>query len=104
MHHKGDPCLVDFTSLSALCLPDTERNRMEEFNSSDIEYEREEPETEVGASSIRFIIDNAFEDRLLSKKAIKGLQYESSSKKTDLNRDLWFRRFRTFREYSLNAE
>jgi hypothetical protein len=67
---------------------------MDDFNSSDIEYDHPLPKTRPrGQLSIQKIIENASGDRINSKKAVKQLQFGSGAPGTMSNQDLWVQRF-----------
>ena len=83
-----------------------ENDGIEDFNSSDIEFEPapRNPFAEAGKASIEAIISNAVEDRLTSKKTSKQLTNVHGCKKTQYIDTLWYQRFTTFRQHTLKAK
>jgi hypothetical protein len=77
---------------------------MADFNSSDMEFEPppQNPFHQAGQASILKLIDHAFEDRVASKRAVKQLTNVKGSPKTQYMRALWWNRFNTFRQHTLN--
>ncbi|KAK9245323.1 hypothetical protein V1506DRAFT_521936 [Lipomyces tetrasporus] len=77
---------------------------MDDFNSSDIEFEppvNNRSGTQPGRASIAQIIENADSDRLTSKRAFKQLQFGHGPPGTRTQQELWVARFNAFRTHSL---
>jgi hypothetical protein len=79
---------------------------MDNFNSSDVDFEPPEPEPfqRAGQASILKLLDSAFEDRVASKKKVKQLTNVKGPPTTQYLRSLWWNRFTQFREHTLKKE
>ncbi|KAK9361349.1 hypothetical protein V1504DRAFT_475196 [Lipomyces starkeyi] len=70
---------------------------MEDFDSSDVEYEpATNPFPNAGARSLEQILQHAVVDRLESKKRLKQLNFVQGSKGTQYANHLWYTRFTGF--------
>ena len=76
-----------------------------DFNSSDVEPD-EIPETthRFWQASLNKIIKQAFEDRLSSKRAVKGLEFYRGSPHNIRIQKLWVARFEAFRHHTLTQD
>ncbi|KFY24325.1 hypothetical protein V493_05304 [Pseudogymnoascus sp. VKM F-4281 (FW-2241)] len=75
------------------------------YNSSDVDFGPPPPNpfANAGRASIEAMIQSATEDRLTSKRFSKNLQFSRGRKTTQYRNDLWFRRFATFRQFTLRV-
>ncbi|KFZ16943.1 hypothetical protein V501_01982 [Pseudogymnoascus sp. VKM F-4519 (FW-2642)] len=76
------------------------------YNSSDVDFGPPplNPFANAGKASIEAIIQSATEDRLTSKRFSKNLRFSRGRKTTQYRNDLWFRRFATFRQFTLRVQ
>ncbi|KAK3718658.1 hypothetical protein LTR37_004875 [Vermiconidia calcicola] len=79
---------------------------MDDFNSSDIEFEPAAPKlnANAGKASIQRIIEDAASDRLTSKKRVKQLTFGHGAQFTRYKQSLWVKRFEAFREHALKQD
>lgn len=78
---------------------------VQDFNSSDIEFDDESAvltDRLYGQASIDKMIATAQEDRLSSKKSFKQLKLNAAAPGTRYSQSLWVRRFEAFRENVLH--
>ncbi|KAK9239336.1 hypothetical protein V1525DRAFT_417743 [Lipomyces kononenkoae] len=79
-------------------------NLPEDFNSSDIEFEPVPSKASArrpGQASIAKIIEEASNDRLSSKRALRQLQFGRGAPSTRKVQELWVERFNAFRRFTL---
>jgi len=76
---------------------------IDDFNSSDIEFETvvKKGKRKRGERSIQAIIEHAEEDRISSKRTVKTLEFGKGAPGTIAISHLWVQRFTAFREYTL---
>jgi len=77
----------------------------EDFNSSDLEFEpADDSLARLGARSIAAIIDDAFADRVKSKRMSKQLQFTKGAPGTVQTNATWMNRFVSFQIHTLSVE
>lgn len=77
-----------------------------DFNSSDVDLgpAPERPYQSAGKSSLERMLDNAFEDRIESKRVTKNLTFSRGAPGTQYAHSLWYNRFSTFYTGTLGLE
>ena len=77
----------------------------QDIHSSEVEWEPPAKAfSDAGSASILQIIENATEDRLMSKKNFKVLTDQRGAPRTRYGRSLWMNRFNVFRLQTLKIK